>query len=71
MVALNTKDTEIENKISDTTGFLTTSEFNRLIKINFDTRMKEAAKNLASKSEVDAALDIALRKLKNNCKRFI
>ena len=28
-------------------------------KLNFDTRMKEAAKNLASKSEVDGALDIA------------
>ena len=35
MDALNTKATETENKIPDTTGFITTPEFNRLTKLNF------------------------------------
>ena len=33
--SLNVKVTEIENKISDTTDFITTPEFNRLTKINY------------------------------------
>ena len=49
----NTKVTEIENKIPDITGSLTTPGFNRLTKICFDTRMKEA-NILASKSQVDS-----------------
>ena len=57
-VALNAKVTEIENKIPDTTGFITTSEFNRPAKISFDARIIEEAKSLASKSQVDGALDI-------------
>ena len=56
--ALNTKFTEIANKITETISrFVNTQEFNRLTKISFDTRMKEAAKGLASKTEVDNALD--------------
>ena len=39
---LNTKFKEIEDKISETTGFITAPEFNRLAKIFFDERMKEA-----------------------------
>ena len=45
--ALNTKDTEIESKIPDTTAFITPPEFNTLTKISFDARMKEATKSLA------------------------
>ena len=56
--ALNTKATEIENKIPHTIGFITTPEFNRLTKINFDARMKEVTKNLANKSHADAALEM-------------
>ena len=55
---LNTKATEIENKIPDATGFTTAPEFNRSTKINFDARIKEV-KSLASKTQVDAALNIA------------
>ena len=49
---LNTKSTEIENKIPDTTSFITTPKFNRLTKIGFDAKIKEAAKSLALKSQV-------------------
>ena len=41
--ALNTKAKEIENKILDTTNVITTPEFNRLTKISFDSKMREAA----------------------------
>ena len=56
---LNTKATEIENKELDIAGFITTSVFNRLSKISFDSRIKEAAKSVARKSQLDNALDIA------------
>ena len=48
---------DIENKISDATGFITNPAFNRLTKINFDARMKEPEKSLASKSQVYPAID--------------
>ena len=47
---LNTEVTEIENKVPDTTGFITTPEFNRLTKISFGAKMKQAAKILVSKN---------------------
>ena len=43
----------------DTRGFVTNPAFTRLTKIIFDTSLTEAAKNLASKSQVDNAIDIA------------
>ena len=57
--ALNTKATEIGNKILYSTSFITRPEFNRLTKINFNARMKQEAKSLASTGQVDTALDIA------------
>ena len=62
---LNTKTREIENKIPDTTGFIATTEFNRLTNIRFDARMKEATESLASKDRVTTALDIADRNREN------
>ena len=56
--ALNTKATETENKISDTTGFI---DFNRLAKISFDAKLKKYEKSLASKSPGHTALDIAYK----------
>ena len=50
--SLNKKVTEIGNKIFDTTGFITTSEFNRLTRISLDARIKQEAKSLASKIQV-------------------
>ena len=58
-VALNAKATKIENKIIDTTGLISTPQFNRLSKILFNTRIKEEIKILPSKSQLDAVLDIA------------
>ena len=46
--ALNIQITEIKNKVPDTTGFITTPEFNRLRKITFDAKMKEETKSLGS-----------------------
>ena len=56
---LNTKITEIENKIIDVTSFICITEFNRLTKKGFDARIKAATKSLVCESEVDTALDIA------------
>ena len=56
-MSLNRKATEIENKIPDTAGFITAPEFKRLLKINFDARMRKATKSLSSNSQVDAAQD--------------
>ena len=55
--ALNTKATEIENKLrDDTTDFITTLEFNRLTNISFDVRIIEAAKIFACKNQVNNRL---------------
>lgn len=50
--SLNKKVTEIGNKISDTTGFITTPEVNRLTRISLDARIKQEAKSFASKIQV-------------------
>ena len=57
-VAVNTKVTEIENKIPETSHFINTQELNRLTKINLDARIKEADTSLARKSEIYNALDL-------------
>lgn len=56
---MNTKFTEIKNKIHNHTGFINISEFNKHTKIYFETKMKKASKRLVSKVQVDNALDIA------------
>ena len=43
---------------------MTTPEFHKLTKTNFEARMKEATKSLPNKTQVDAALDMALRNRK-------
>ena len=54
--ALNTKTTEIKNKIVDTTDFMTIA---KLTKIDFDARIKREAKSFASEIHIEIALDIA------------
>ena len=61
---LNTKATELQNIIPDNSHFVNTEEFNRSTKISFDARMKEAEKNLASKTEVNNALDLGDKYIK-------
>ena len=67
---MNKKATTIETKIPDTTGFITTPEFNRLAKINFDARTKQAAKSLASKIQADALGLADKNREKNKLKTF-
>ena len=51
--ALKTKATDIEDNKADTTGFITTPEFNRWTKISSVARIEKAAKFLATKIQVD------------------
>ena len=53
---INTKATEIENKRPNTSRFVTTPEFNKLKKVSFDEKMKEAEYSLANKTEVKNAI---------------
>ena len=51
--ALKTKATDIENNKPDTTGLITTPEFNRLTKISSVARIEKATKFLATKIQAD------------------
>ena len=51
--------TEIENKTLNTINFTTFLEFNRLVKVSFDAKIKEVAKSLASKTQLNTALGVA------------
>lgn len=56
--ALKTKATDIENRIPNTSIFITALDFKRLTKISFNTRFKEADKSLVMKTEVKNGLDL-------------
>ena len=43
----------IDGKIPDTSKFILTQDFNRLTKMNFNSRMAESSKNLATKKSRD------------------
>ena len=51
--ALKTKATDIEDNKPDTTGLITTPEFNRLTKISSVARIEKATKFLATKIKAD------------------
>lgn len=63
---MGTKSTDILNKVLETSGFITTPGFNRLIEISLDAKMAETAKSLKSKIQVDSSLDIAYKNRKTN-----
>ena len=77
-VALNTKSADIynkmpyitnlkiENKLPDTTIFITTSIWNTLTKIKFDPRMAELTKNVATKKEIKTPLDLGYKNREKN-----
>ena len=46
---LNTKISEVENKILDDSKYIATQEFNKLMAVNFATRLKQA--NLVNKTD--------------------
>ena len=54
----------------ETSGFITTPGFNRLIEISLDAKMAETAKSLKSKIQVDSSLDIAYKNRKTNQRNF-
>ena len=70
-VAVNTKVTEIENKIPEISHFITAQELKRLTKINLDARKKEADTSLARKSKIYNALDLVDKNRKKNFKHLI
>ena len=51
---LNTKISEVENKIPDNSKYVTTQEFNKLTAENFAARLKQA--NLVNKSHFENKL---------------
>ena len=51
---MNTKISEVENKIPDHAKYITTREFNKLTAENFAARLKQA--NLVTKSDFDNKL---------------
>ena len=42
----------------DTSTFIETQIFKRYTKVNFNARMTKAVKNLATKSQIETALDL-------------
>ena len=58
---LNTKVSEVENKIPNHDKYITTPEFNKLTAENFATRLKQA--NLVNKSDFDNDLISFNRKI--------
>ena len=54
---------DVNKTIPDTSKFLETQKFTRLTKINL-ARMTEASTNLATKNQVEAALDLRYKKEK-------
>ena len=57
-VVLSRNVIEMENKMPDTKGFISTPEFNRLTKIRFDPKIKEETKRLTINSHVDTSFDV-------------
>ena len=51
---LNTKISEVENKIPDNSKYITTQEFNKLTAENFEARLKQA--DLVNKTDFDNKL---------------
>lgn len=54
---------DVDKTIPNTSKFLETQKFTRLTKINL-ARMTEASKNLATKNQVETALDLRYKKEK-------
>ena len=61
---LNTKISEVENKISDNSKYIATQEFNKLTVENFATRLKQAT--LVSKIDFDNKLTSFNRQITSN-----
>ena len=66
---MNTKISEVENKIHDHTKYITTPIFNKLTAENFDARLKQA--NLIRKTDFDNKLISFNRKITSNKAKYL
>ena len=62
------KDWRCDKKTPDTSKFIMSQYFNILRKINFNARMAEALKKLATKKQVENALDLGNKNAEKNLK---
>ena len=67
--ALNTKISEVENKIPNHDKYITTPEFNKLTAENFTARLKQA--NLVTKTDFDKKLTSFNRKITSNKTKYL
>ena len=63
-IVLNTKLSEVENKIQENSEYITTQEFNKLTAENFAARLKQA--NLVNKTNFDNKLTSFDRRITSN-----
>ena len=66
---LNTKISEVENKIPNHDKYFTTTELNKLRVENFTARIKQA--NLVTKSDFDKNLTSVNRKITSNNTKYL
>ena len=66
---LNTKISEVENKIPNHDKYITTPEFNKLTAENFTARLKQA--NLVTKTDFDNKLTSFNRKITSNKTKYL
>ena len=61
---LNTKISEVENKIPDNSKYITTQEFNKLTAENLEARLKQA--DLVNKTDFDNKLTNFNKRINSN-----
>ena len=66
---LNTKISEVENKIPNHNKYITTPEYNKLTAENFTPRLKQA--NVLTKTDFDKKLTIFNRKITSNKTKYL
>ena len=66
---LNTKISEVENKIPNHDKYITTPEFNKLTAENFTARLKQV--NLVTKTNSDKKLTSVNRKITSNKTKYL
>ena len=66
---LNTKITEVENKIPDHAKYITTQQFNKLTTKNFEARLKQA--DLVNKTDFDNKITSFNRKSTSSKTKYL
>ena len=60
----HTNGIDVEHKIPNANSFINTPEDNKLTKLNFEAKLREAKTNLAAKAEVNYEIDLRDKNLK-------